>query len=1238
MDGSGVYIDLPQLFPVQFHARNTNVRNKGGLTPKIVGCEDTDHDCFRLELKSITDGEVILSERSVDPALLGIGKLLQLTSKSLCADFCRRHDPVACYQATLNCLPNRKSFCLELVLLCIDSLEVRGLGQFRDDQLEVYARYVIREPQNVFKEDASHIFRRSWQAKELHEQAKPWLPHDFYRNVHIPEDTPKTSANIKCGMFESQLYPFQRRAVRWLLQREGMELHPNGKVVPVQKTSGNHLPASFQEFVDADGRPYFASRLFITATTGFPNWYDAEEHLKGGILAEEMGLGKTVEMIALMCLNRRKLADEQPPSDVEGKNLKPSGATLIITPPAILEQWKQEIQQHAPALRVFDYTGIQRHQGQSDDALAEMLASYDVVLTTYNTLSREIHYTGGAPERNLRHQKKFKPRKTPLLRIDWWRVCLDEAQMVEHGVSNAAKVARLIPRHNAWAVTGTPIRKDMSDLHGLLLFLHYEPFCGHTAIWNRLCGRFQSVLADIVNTITLRHSKDHIRSELDLPPQKRFIITIPFTAVEEQHYGQLFEQMCEDCGLDLSGAPLNNDWDSEDPITVEKMRGWLTRLRQTCLHPEIAGRNRRALGTGNGPLRSVSEVLEVMIDQNDTAIRAQQRSMLLSQIRRGQLLENARRRQEALNLWNGALELSSAIVKDCKAQLKSEFTRSQSLGGTSSNANENESEEDDQMEKNSRIGTYRQRLRAALEVEHICTFFMGNAYYQIKSDSKLTAPDSEDFKSLEKQESKAYEAAKLIRKDMLSEVSQKVDRYMRSIKDKKKDEKFVHIPEFEPHVFSTGIESRRVLEKLEDFCDSMNEHTKQYKEWRDVMVNLLSQSLIDQEEDTELEGNEYETSTKHQDEMYVYMEALRAMFADRHDALTGQKNILVAHEVKGGIAQAQGGEGPSPQLFLSVMNKRSLLKPDPEFGSLRGILGELRSLITSLEWQENEGSARAAAELQLVKAVLENASQMNAEQTKVSSGLEREVEMFRDTMNNRLEYYRQLQQISDTVAPYDEESVGKPMNDTLFAEKLRQEEAIGEKISSLKAKRRYLLHIKEEPDLDGSSSICIICQTGFEHGVLTVCGHKYCKDCLQLWWKQHRTCPICKKRLKARDFHQITYRPEDFVVREEKTPTKMGPALERSPKNSSIYTDISIGTLREIKNIDVKGYFGTKIDTLARHILWLRVHDPGSKSIVFSQYRGFLDVLSVALSHYNIGYSTVDSKGGIENFKNDQAV
>ena len=125
----------------------------------------------------------------------------------------------------------------------------------------------------------------------------------------------------------------------------------------------------------------------------------------------------------------------------------------------------------------------------------ENLLSYDVVLTTYSVLSREIHFANTAPNRNLRHGKKHPARKSPLVQISWWRVCLDEAQMVESGVSQAATVARLIPRVNAWAVSGTPLRKDVQDLLGLLIFLRYEPFCNSEKLWERASRRKSSILS-----------------------------------------------------------------------------------------------------------------------------------------------------------------------------------------------------------------------------------------------------------------------------------------------------------------------------------------------------------------------------------------------------------------------------------------------------------------------------------------------------------------------------------------------------------------------------------------------------------------------------------------------------------------------------------------------------------------------------------------------------------------------
>ncbi|KAL2828661.1 peptide N-acetyl-beta-D-glucosaminyl asparaginase amidase A-domain-containing protein [Aspergillus cavernicola] len=1193
--------------------------------PGPLELEEVPNHHVVLELKTIEERETIFIDTSTDPGLVKLSKHLNIASGLMCAD--RYHTtklPTVCYQSSLRRLANRTAFRLETTILWKDSLEITDQKKLSDSALRAFSTYVLGKEED----DSPDIRRRNWVAAG----GEGWTPGDFYNNVHVPLDTPSLSARFKCDMIECELFPFQRRAVRWLLEREGKELNPQGQAVPITDSSKVELPKSFQQITDADGETCFASHLHMIVTKNISAWYDVDNNLKGGILAEEMGLGKTVEMISLMCLNRRILRPEETFAGAGSESLRPTGATLIITPLVILEQWKQEIELHAPKLQVFHYTGIQRHQTLSDRELIELMADNDVVLTTYNVLAREIHYSGNAPKRNLRHEKRFEARKSPLVKISWWRVCLDEAQMIESGVSNAAKVARLIPRQMAWAVTGTPLRKDVTDLLGLLLFLQYEPFCGF--IWKRLCTEFKPVMARIVNTLTLRHSKDLIRNELHLPPQKRIVITVPFTAVEEQHYRQLFEEMCDECGLDNSGSPRNGEWDPNDYRVIEKMRSWLVRLRQSCLY--TTGNRRRGFATSNGPLRSVNEVLDAMIDQNDASIHAEERALLQSQLRRGQILENAKRKRESFDLWKVSLDRASELVQQCRERLQIERTK-QPTPATNGEWDGRASVSDDEgeeAEKNPRLHIFRQRLRAALEVEHISVFFTGNAYYQIRSDSELTSPDSKEFQALAKMEEEAYARAKLIRQEMLTEISRKAKRYVKKIKEKSRKKEFVIIPKMKPQLYSKGLESRRVLDRLEEFCAMMNEHAAKYNEWRQKMIELLSQALIDQEDDSELEGDEYEKSTKHQDEMYVYMEALRALFADRHDALTGQKNVLIAHETKVAISQAQKGEGPSPTLYLEIMEKRSRLKPGPDLGSLRGVIAELRSLGTSFEWQANNGSSRARAELEILTMVLKNVIDISIEQTKIASNLEREVEMFRDTMNHRLEYYRQLQQISDTVAPYDEESAGKPLDHDLFNTKLKQEEAIDEKLSSLRAKGRYLIHLRDESGPDETSKICIICQNGFEIGVLTVCGHKYCKDCLRLWWHQHRTCPICKKRLKANDFYQITYKPQEFVVQEERS----SPNEHGRQSNNSIYTDIGSGTLHEIKNIDLKDSFGTKIDTLARHILWLREHDPGAQSIVFSQYKSFLEYLGIAFRRLKIGYSSVDDPDGIPKFKSDPGI
>lgn len=120
----------------------------------------------------------------------------------------------------------------------------------------------------------------------------------------------------------------------------------------------------------------------------------------------------------------------------------------------------------------------------------------------------------------------------------------------------------------------------------------------------------------------------------------------------------------------------------------------------------------------------------------------------------------------------------------------------------------------------------------------------------------------------------------------------------------------------------------------------------------------------------------------------------------------------------------------------------------------------------------------------------------------------------------------------------------------------------------------------------------------------------------------------------------MTYKPQRLQAQEETQSSTESSSPDHSEAlnsraSSSLYSDIGRGTLDQIKSMDLEGSYGTKIDTMARHILWLREHDAGAKSIVFSQYREFIDVLSTAFKQFGIGFSRMGQAGAIDKFKQD---
>ena len=344
-----------------------------------------------------------------------------------------------------------------------------------------------------------------------------WALSDFYDSVHVPPTDLEVSPRIQHSLTDTSLYPFQQRAVDWLLRREGVAFSPSGDLEPYVEPSP---PTSFRQAHDATGKQCHISQLRGMVVAGLEDAQgDTLQSLRGGILAEEMGLGKTVELIALISHHKREIFESNHYDAYTGTFVKPSGATLIITPASILEQWIGELQSHAPELKVFHYKGIPLPSApKRDHALAtvENLMRYDVVLTTYTVLSREIHHATPPPDRSFRHGKRHERRTSPLVGISWWRVCLDEAQMVESGVSQAARVARIIPRCNAWAVSGTPLRKDVQDLRGLLIFLRCDTFANNRAVWDRLDKTSFQVIFQPTRSATYQ-SQDSRRTSITSP-------------------------------------------------------------------------------------------------------------------------------------------------------------------------------------------------------------------------------------------------------------------------------------------------------------------------------------------------------------------------------------------------------------------------------------------------------------------------------------------------------------------------------------------------------------------------------------------------------------------------------------------------------------------------------------------------------------------------------------------------
>ncbi|XP_014651164.1 PREDICTED: E3 ubiquitin-protein ligase SHPRH [Ceratotherium simum simum] len=269
-------------------------------------------------------------------------------------------------------------------------------------------------------------------------------------------------------------------------------------------------------------------------------------------------------------------------------------ATLIISPSSICHQWVDEINRHvrSSSLRVLVYQGVKKDGFLQPHFLAEQ----DIVIITYDVLRSELNYvdiphSNSEDGRRFRNQKRYMAIPSPLVAVEWWRICLDEAQMVECPAVKAAEMAQRLSGINRWCISGTPVQRGLEDLFGLVVFLGIEPYCVRHW-WVRLlyrpyCKTNPQLLYSFIAKILWRSAKKDVIDQIQIPPQTEEIHWLHFSPVERHFYHRQHEVCCQDAVVKLRKI---SDWalklSSLDRRTVTSILYPLLRLRQACCHPQ----------------------------------------------------------------------------------------------------------------------------------------------------------------------------------------------------------------------------------------------------------------------------------------------------------------------------------------------------------------------------------------------------------------------------------------------------------------------------------------------------------------------------------------------------------------------------------------------------------------------------------------------------------------------------
>ncbi|KAL4577628.1 hypothetical protein LXL04_013738 [Taraxacum kok-saghyz] len=277
-----------------------------------------------------------------------------------------------------------------------------------------------------------------------------------------------------------------------------------------------------------------------------------------GILADQMGLGKTIQTIGFL-------------AHLKGNGL--DGPYLVIAPLSTLSNWANEVARFTPSINAIIYHGDRtaREEIRRNHMPKTIGPKFPIVITSYEVAMNDA-------KKHLRHYK-------------WKYLVVDEGHRLKNSQCKLLRELKWIPVENKLLLTGTPLQNNLAELWSLLNFILPDIFSSHEEFesWFDLSGKSTSEEAEegrkskvvaklhaILRPFLLRRMKEDV--EYMLPRKKEIILYATLTEHQRNFQDHLVNRTLEtylrekvDTGRGSKG----------------KLNNLMLQLRKNCNHPDL---------------------------------------------------------------------------------------------------------------------------------------------------------------------------------------------------------------------------------------------------------------------------------------------------------------------------------------------------------------------------------------------------------------------------------------------------------------------------------------------------------------------------------------------------------------------------------------------------------------------------------------------------------------------------